>query len=117
MPNFLFLLHEAPADSGALSAAELHDIIAAHQAWAERLAAAGQLVSGEKLTDDGGRHLRRQGTQVLASDGPYAEAHDVIGGFYIVQAPDLAAAEALAAECPHQHGRQWIEIRAIEALG
>lgn len=117
MPNFLFLLHETPADSGALSAAELHDIIAAHQAWAERLAAAGQLVSGEKLTDDGGRHLRRQGAQVLASDGPYAEAHDVIGGFYIVQAPDLAAAEALAAECPHQHGRQWIEIRAIEALG
>ncbi len=117
MPNFLFLLHETPADSGALSAAELHDIIAAHQAWAERLAAAGQLVSGEKLTDDGGRHLRRQGAQVLASDGPYAEAHDVIGGFYIVQAADLAAAEALAAECPHQHGRQWIEIRAIEALG
>jgi hypothetical protein len=117
MPNFLFLLHETPADSAAISAAELHEIIAAHQAWAERLAAAGQLVSGEKLTDDGGRHLRRSGEKVLASDGPYAEAHDVIGGFYIVQAPDLAAAEALAAECPHQHGRQWIEIRAIEQLG
>ncbi|RVT83858.1 YciI family protein [Inhella crocodyli] len=117
MPNFLFLLHETPADSMAINAAELGEIIAAHQAWAERLGAAGQLVGGEKLTDDGGRHLRRQGGQVLVSDGPYAEAHDVIGGFYIVQAPDLAAAEALAADCPHQHGRQWIEIRTIDALG
>lgn len=117
MPNFLLMLHETPADSIALSAAELHEIIAAHQAWAGRLAAAGQLVGGEKLTDDGGRHLRRQGGQVLVSDGPYAEAHDLIGGFYIVQAPDLAAAEALAAECPHLHGRQWIEIRAVETLG
>jgi hypothetical protein len=117
MPNFLLLLHETPADSIALSAAELHEIIAAHQAWAERLAAAGQLVGGEKLTDDGGRHLHRRGGQVLVSDGPYAEAHDLVGGFYIVQAADLAAAESLAAACPHQHGRQWIEIRAIEQLG
>jgi hypothetical protein len=117
MPNFLLMLHETPADSIALSAAELQEIIAAHQAWAERLAAAGQLVGGEKLTDDGGRHLRRQGEKVLVSDGPYAEAHDLIGGFYLVQAPDLAAAEAIAAECPHLSGRQWIEIRTVETLG
>ena len=117
MPAYLLLLHERPADSAALSAAEIQDIIQAHQAWAEGLAAAGQLLGGEKLTDDGGRHLRLQGATPVASDGPYAEAHDLIGGFYIVQAADDAAAEALASECPHLQGRQWIEIRRIDQVG
>ena len=116
MPNFLLMLHETPADSIALSAAELHEIIAAHQAWAGRLAAAGQLVGGEKLTDDGGRHLRLKNGQPLATDGPYAEAHDVIGGIFIVKAESDAMAEELAQSCPHLHGSQWIEIRRIEAV-
>jgi hypothetical protein len=117
MPAYLLLLHERPADSAALSAAEIQDIIQAHQAWAEGLAAAGQLLGGEKLTDDGGRHLRLQGATPVASDGPYAEAHDVVGGYYLLQAPDMAAAEALARGCPHGLPGQWIEIREVEALG
>jgi hypothetical protein len=117
MPSFLLLLHESPADSAAISAAELQDIIRAHQAWAERLAAAGALLGGEKLTDDGGRRLRLEGERPVASDGPYAEAHDVVGGYYLLQADDMAAAEALAAGCPHRRAGQWIEIREVEALG
>ena len=46
---------------------------------------------------------------MLASDGPYAEAHDVIGGFYLIKAADDAVAESLARECPHLEGSQWIE--------
>lgn len=116
MPAYLLLLHECPADSATLSAAELADIIQAHQAWAERLAAAGRLLSGEKLTDDGGRRLRLDGAQPVASDGPYAEAHDVIGGYYLLQAANLAEAERLACECPHRRAGQWIELREVEAL-
>ncbi|PZP30144.1 MAG: transcription initiation protein [Roseateles depolymerans] len=116
MPAYLLLLHECPADSAALSAAELGDIIRAHQAWADRLAAAGQLLGGEKLTDDGGRQLRLDGRQPVASDGPYAEAHDVIGGFYMLKAASLAEAEDIAAACPHRRAGQWIELREIEAI-
>lgn len=117
MQTYLLLLHESPADSRQISAAEMQDIIAAHQAWAGKLAAEGRLAGGEKLTDDGGRQLRRQDGAWLASDGPYAEAHDVVGGFYLIRAADAAEAEALARDCPHQHGRQWIELRQIEQLG
>jgi hypothetical protein len=117
MNQYLLLLHENPADSATLTSAEMHEIIASHQAWAEALAERGQLAGGEKLTDDGGRRLLLQDGRPLASDGPYAEAHDVIGGYYVIVAPDDEAAEALAAECPHLHGRQWIELRRIEALG
>ena len=117
MPSYLLLLHECPADSAAISPAEMQDIIRAHQAWAERLAAEGALLGGEKLTDDGGRRLRFDGDRPVASDGPYAEAHDLVGGYYLLKAEDMAGAEALAAGCPHRHAGQWIEIREVEALG
>jgi len=41
-----------------------------------------------------------QGGQVIASDGPFAEAKEVLGGFYLLDAPDLDAAVALAAQIP-----------------
>ncbi|MBT9488309.1 MAG: transcription initiation protein [Rubrivivax sp.] len=117
MSQYLLLLHETPADSARITPAEMQEIIQRHQAWAADLAQKGQLLSGEKLTDDGGRHLRLAGGRPLASDGPYAEAHDVIGGFYLVQADNDLAAEAIAARCPHLEGRQWIELRRIEVVG
>ena len=77
MNQYLLLLHENPADSATLTSAEMHEIIASHQAWAEALAERGQLAGGEKLTDDGGRRLLLQDGRPLASDGPYAEAKEV----------------------------------------
>jgi hypothetical protein len=117
MNQYLLLLHETPADSAQISPAEMKELVAAYQAWAGNMAQRGLLAGGEKLTDDGGRRLRLEAGRPLASDGPYAEAHDVIGGYFLINAADDAAAEALAAECPHLRGRQWIEIRRIEKLG
>jgi hypothetical protein len=58
---------------------ETQDLIAEQRAWAARLAQAEKLVEGEKLTDDGGRHLPLAQSQAVANDGSYAEAHDVVG--------------------------------------
>jgi hypothetical protein len=114
--QYLLLLHEKPADLAQVTPAQMQEIVASHQAWAARLAEQGLLAGGEKLCDDGGRHLRLQGGRPLATDGPYAEAHDVIGGFYIVRAASDAEAEALALQCPHLVGAQWVEMRRIDAL-
>ena len=116
MNQYLLLLHETPADA-RITPAEMQEIIGQHRAWAGALAAQGALVGGEKLTDDGGCHLRLRDGRPLASDGPYAEAHDLVGGYYLIQVASDAEAEALAAGCPHLQGRQWIELRRIEAMG
>jgi hypothetical protein len=121
MASYLLLLHERPADNAAISTAEMAEIVQRYAAWARELGARGQLVGGEKLCDEGGRLLRlsASGTSsaVLASDGPYAEAQDVIGGYFVISADNDSDAEALAATCPHLRGSQWIEIRRIEVLG
>jgi hypothetical protein len=116
MNQYLFLLHEKPADAAGMSPAEMQEIIARYKAWSAGLAQRGLLAGGEKLVDDGGRQLRLKDGQPLATDGPYAEAHDVIGGLFIVKAESDAMAEELAQTCPHLRGSQWIEIRRIEAV-
>ena len=117
MTQYMLLLHEKPADAGAMTPAEMKELVGRYKAWAGQLAAQGKLSGGEKLTDDGGRVLRLRGGAPVASDGPYAEAHDVIGGLFIVNAADDAEAESLATTCPHLSGRQWIEIRRIDVVG
>jgi hypothetical protein len=42
--------------------------------------------------------VRSEGGEVLTSDGPFAEAKEHIGGFWVIQAPDLDAALRWAAE-------------------
>ncbi len=116
MNTYMLLLHHNPAEEAQISPAQMKEIVAAYQNWSSDLAQRGLLVGGEKLTDDGGRHLRLQGGKPLASDGPYAETHDVVGGFFIVKADSDAAAQALAQTCPHLVGTQWIEIRRVEQI-
>jgi hypothetical protein len=116
MAEYLLLLHD---DSSArykqLSPTEMQAVMEKYAAWTRKLSASGHLLSGKKLTWDGGKHLRRRRGEMVMSDGPYAETKDVVGGFFLMQASDYAAIQALAADCPHlDYG--WIEIRAIDAM-
>lgn len=115
MNQYLLLLHETPADYAAVSPAEMAAIIERYAAWARALGERGQLAGGQKLTEGGGTHLRRRDGAIVASDGPYAESKDVIGGYFLVNAPDATSARPLAESCPHLgFGRNWIEIRQID---
>jgi hypothetical protein len=53
-----------------------------------------------------------QGGELRVHDGPYAETREQLGGFYIIEAPDLATAIDWARQCP---AAQWgsIEVRAM----
>jgi hypothetical protein len=71
---------------------------------------------------DGGLHdsstatvVRIKGGEVLMTDGPYAEGKEHIGGFMVIQAPDLDAALAwarkLAAVLGDDHDSLPVEVR------
>lgn len=117
MNQHLFLVREKPTDMAPMNTAEMQEMIASYQVWSQDLAACGLPTGGEKLTDDGSRQPRLIAGRPQATDGPYAEAHDVTGGIFTIQAESDAQAEELAMSCPHLIGSQWIEIRRIKVLG
>jgi hypothetical protein len=117
MPNFLLVLHENPADSQSWTPEEMQQCIEKYRTWSEKLMAEDKLVRGQKLRDEGGRHLRPSGSgsspEVTVADGPYAEVREVIGGLFEITATDYDEAAAIARTCPHLDNG-WIEIRQIE---
>ena len=112
MPQYMLLLHDAGSFPEDMSPAEMQAVIQRYVAWRERAAAGGRQVSGYKLRDGQGRVMRGKGTASV-TDGPYAEAREVIGGVFLLDAKDYDDAVALARDCPHLDFGS-IEIREIE---
>ena len=52
----------------------------------------------------------------MVTDGPYAEAKDVGGGYIVVEARDLADAAELSKGCPILGVGGSVEIRPIQTL-
>jgi hypothetical protein len=55
-----------------------------------------------------------QGTEPVFTDGPYLESKEYIGGFWIIEAPDLDVALKLAAEAS-KACRGKVEVRPMAA--
>jgi hypothetical protein len=72
--------------------------------WMEKNLAGGALVStgGLKPASEG-RRLVGQSGGIAMTDGPFAEAKEVIGGYAVFEAADLQAATALAREFLQMH--------------
>jgi hypothetical protein len=69
------------------------------EAFNAKVQAQGAWVFGGGLhTPDTATVVRNEGGEVTTTDGPFPEAKEQIGGFWILKAPDLDAALALAAE-------------------
>ena len=49
----------------------------------------------------------------LVTDGPFAETREVLGGYYVLDVPDLDAAIEWAARCPGSQFGSRIEVRPI----
>lgn len=86
--------------------------MAAHGAFAKACAEheGAEMLAGEALTGgEDARTLRTRGGQATVTDGPFAEAAEHIGGYYVVEAPDSATVEDLCRVLPAYD----IEIRPI----
>lgn len=117
MSQFILILHDDMAALSAMSPDEMQRVIARYQAWSAKMAQAGKLAGGEKLRDDGGKHLTAKGGKFTVRDGPFAEAKEIIGGYFLIEAKDYAEATKLCEDCPHLALGGRIELREIEKLG
>ena len=81
--------------------------------YGQRLAAHGVLRASESLRPDrhGVRIQHRDGKAVLR-DGPFAEAKEMVGGFFLIDCTTRDEAIAIASECP---AARWatVEVREV----
>jgi len=107
--KFALLLYEDDTER----VAKRDDDVAVCLAYADAMEKAGILLGGERLRPAWTATTLRaadRGERVL--DGPYAEAKEQLGGFHLIDVPDLDTALAWARRCPTaQRGR--VEVRAI----
>ncbi|WP_114522089.1 YciI family protein [Altererythrobacter sp. ZODW24] len=89
-------------------------IIKRHMAFSEKHGAA--IVGGEGLENpETATTLKRAGEQVDFHDGPFAEAREQLGGFYLVEAASLDEAMAIAKDIP-MAGDGAVEIRPVHSV-
>jgi hypothetical protein len=116
MPQFLMILHDTPGQFTHLSPTEIQAVLEKYGAWTGKLAAAGKLVTGRKLKDEGGKWVTKGAKGVSVVDGPYAETKEAVGGFFILKSETYDDVLKLIADCPHlEFGR--IEVREIDFMG
>jgi hypothetical protein len=84
-----------------------------HEALGKQLRAEGRHVSGgAPLPYEAAPVVRVQGSKRLTTDGPYAEAKEVVGGYYIVECKDAMDAEAVGMRIPVA-SNAWVQIRPL----
>jgi hypothetical protein len=77
------------------------------------LRAQGLLTLSQSLASDhNGARVRMQGNQASIVDGPFAEAREMIGGFFLLTCGTREEAIAIARQCP---AAQWatVEVREL----
>src|SRR6266542_1858953 len=118
MAQYMLLLHQVPNYNMDLPREKMLEMTKRYMAWADGLRQKGRLAGGEKLAAGGVRHITVKDGKPVVTDGPYAEAKDVIGGYFVIEAKDAAEAEAIAKDCPHLaiSAANWVEIRPIDDM-
>jgi hypothetical protein len=109
VPRFLLLVSGPPSDSGpSLEAVE------AMNRFNQELSRAGALLALDGLHPPvaGARVRFAPGEAPAVTDGPFTEAKEIIGGFWIIRADSREEAVAWAAKAPLTHAAM-IEVRRI----
>lgn len=111
--QYVLLIHAEEVPGDVPSPAAVKQMSAPYAAYNEALIKAGALLSGERLQPTSNAtivRVRDGRTQVL--DGPFAATKEQLGGFYVIEAPDLDAALNWAARCPTA-SNGTIEVRPV----
>lgn len=114
--KYLILIYGNEAAEAAMTQDEQQAVWGAHLAYAQELHARGVMVGGEALMPTAAAtSVQVRGGQTLTTHGPFAETVEQLGGFYIVECPNLDDALAWAAKNPTaQYGT--IEVRPVMAV-
>ena len=111
--QYMLLIHMDESVMANATPEQRYEMSSPYAAYGEALAKAGAMVSGDRLTPSSSATVVRvRGDKTEVLDGPFADTKEQLGGFYIIEAPDLDAAIQWAARCPGAHNGT-IEVRPV----
>jgi hypothetical protein len=110
MPQYVLLFVGSDEQLESMPKERADEAYAAVGKWWEELATKGVIKGGEQLAPaKTATTVRRVNGRVTVSDGPFIESKEHVGGYAMVEAPDLDAAIALAKSWPAGD----VEVRPI----
>jgi hypothetical protein len=110
MSQYMILIYEDEAGYAAATPEVLGEVMQAHNDFAASVEQHGaKLLGGEALQSTGTATSIRGGSEV--TDGPFVETKEVLGGYYLIDAPDLDTALAVGKLCPARFG--GVEVRPV----
>jgi len=112
MKYLLLIYHDEPTWQ-ALTEAERIEIYGEYRKLREKLLSTGQFITGSQLQPIAtATTVRVREGKELVTDGPFAETHEQLGGYFLIEAKDLDEATRIAAQIPSARTGS-IEVRPL----
>ena len=114
--QYMLLIFRDEAGMQSASKEQINQTMAAYMAYTEAMKKAGVMTAGDRLRPaSSATTVRVKGGKTEVLNGPYAETKEQLGGYYIIDVPDLDSALSWAARCPGaSHGT--MEVRPVWAM-
>lgn len=109
MEKFMLIFHGGEIPTQSPEQMQAH--MGRWMAWIDKLRKTDQYVSGEPLLPGGKLVAGKNGKNV--TDGPYTEGKEVVGGFFIINAKDLAEAVNISKDCPDFDLGGSVQVRQV----
>jgi hypothetical protein len=111
--QYLLMIYNDESKLQAASSNDITKMSAAYGAYTEALKQAGVIRGGERLKPSAtATTVRITDGKTKVLNGPYAEAKEQLGGYYVIDVPDLDSALSWATRCPGA-STGTIEVRPI----
>ena len=116
--KYMLLIYSDGQGYAAASEAEQAELMGEYFAFTKAIVDSKEHVAGDPLQGiETATTVRVRNGDVLATDGPFTETKEVLGGYYIVDVPDLDRATELAGQLPGaRRGWDSIEVRPLMEL-
>lgn len=109
--HMLIFRESTPERYDAMTVAERREALDRWNAWCDALAEGGSLQAGNTLAPEG-RIVAGAGSRRVV-DGPFAEAREVVGGYFLLAASGIEEATAIAEQCPLLPYGMVLEVRPV----
>ena len=111
--KYMLLIYNDEERVRATPKEDLNKMMPAYAAYNEALKKAGIVLGGDRLQfSSNATTVRIQDGKTKVLNGPYAEAKEQLGGYYLIDVPDIDSALSWAARCP---GANYgtVEVRPV----